>query len=138
MSLRERSKITSIRAILWMKTHLHPEALGGDRRNTPRRKSDRRRENLQRFWLGFVTLCVVWGFFTIRSTQADITAALRDSARVRLDGTHQRCELARITIKTAIDLGAPPRSSGLDAMRRNLRDCRVLERKAQKEVDESR
>lgn len=121
-------RLTFIQVILWLKTNLHPEALGGGgRRERPRRSTDRRRERLQKFWLLFLTGLVLWMGLTIRHDQHVTT-------KIRLDGTHQRCELSKIIIQTAIHLGVPPNSPDLNDLRRNLHDCRALERETKKEL----
>lgn len=123
-------KLWALHLLITLKTYLHPEGLGrGDRRETPRRKADRRRERIQRFWLIVVTIVVAWGFLSIRHNQ-------QVGADARYDGTRQRCELVKTIIQTAVDLGVPSQSKNLQRLRVNLTQCRILEAKGRKEAGE--
>lgn len=117
-------KLALLHALLIAKTYLHPEALGrGSRRHGPRRKSDQLRERIYRFWGIVVTVLILWASFTVKGI-------LDDNAKSRVEGTHQRCELVHTIIDTAIDLGVPRNTPNLNKLRRNLADCRRLERQA--------
>jgi hypothetical protein len=93
--LRGWIKLTFIQIMLWLKTRLHPESLGlGSRRNKPRRRSDRRRENFQKFWLACLTALWIWMAVSLQHNQREI-------ARVAQDNINQRCELTGILVKLA-------------------------------------
>lgn len=86
--------INILRGLLWMKTHMHPESLGGDRRARPRRRSDRRRDALRIAWLAALTALWLWMALTIKHDQATIS-------RVGRDNVSQRCALTRTLLGLA-------------------------------------
>lgn len=93
--MRAWIRLTFIQAMLWLKTRLHPEALGqGDRRNKPRRRSDRRRENIQKFWLACLTGLWIWMAISLQHNQAEIEKVAQGSIS-------QRCHLTGILVRLA-------------------------------------
>jgi hypothetical protein len=108
-------KIQVLRVVLWMKTNLHPEALGGERRARPRRRTDRRKDTLRSVWLAGLTVVWVWMALSIRHDQSTI-------AHVARDNVLQRCELTRTLVGLA-RRGGPEFSAPLE---HNYRACRKL------------
>lgn len=97
----------------------HPDVLPeGERRDDDRRREDQWRRRLTRAWRVIEVAVWVW----IVATMFHQINTVKDN---RVEGTNQRCELAKATIDTAVDLGADP--DRLGKLRTNLAECRRLE-----------
>lgn len=90
---------------------------GEERRG--RRRGDAWRARFEKFWLAFLTALWIWTAVSLGSTQSSV-----DEQRV--EGTRQRCELARAVLDTAVDLGVPENAPTLDRLRQNLSECVAL------------